>query len=319
MRKRILLLDPFGTVEDVTGELEEFDIEVEHAESVLASSEIVALLVSPDFSIGEEELRRVPRLRIVATTSTGFDHLDLEAIARAGCWATNVAGYCDDEVADHTIAFILDLLRGITLLDRGIRAGEWDFGRQLPVRIAGTRLGIVGLGRIGRRVAARAAALDMRVRGYDPAISVEQLRAMGTEPIVSLEELLGQSDVLTLHVPLTAETRHMINAHALASLPRGAFLVNCSRADLVDHQALGEALRRGHLGGAALDVLPVEPPSASEPALTWPRTIINPHAAFASPATIREPYRRAAAAVAEVLRGNEPRDVIARPMRRQPP
>ncbi len=131
--------------------------------------------------------------------------------------------------------------------------------------------------------------------------------------LVSLDELLTQADVITLHALLTPETRELIGAPQLARMKPGAYLVNCARAGLVAHAALGEALRSGHLGGCALDVLPTEPPPSDEPAFGWPRTVINPHSAWYSPQSATAPYRMAAEAVAAVLEGREPHAALARP------
>jgi D-3-phosphoglycerate dehydrogenase len=213
-------------------------------------------------------------------------------------------------VAEHAIAFALDLLRGVTLLDRSVAGGEWDYRVAPPRRVAGAVLGIVGLGRIGREVAWRALGLGMRVIASDPVVT--DAREIGVE-LTSLRELLAEADVVTLHAPLTPATRGVIDAEALEAMRPGAYLVNCARAALVDHQALGAALRGGRLGGCALDVLPEEPPASDEPALRWPRTLINPHAAWYSPASATAPCRRAGEAVAAVLQGREPADAVARP------
>ncbi len=309
MSGRVVLLDPWGEAAEVEAAVAGLDVRVEHLTAVPAGADVVGIVAGPDHQIGPAELVGLPRLRVVAAPSTGFDHLDLDALAAAGVWATHVAGYCDDEVADHAIAMAIDLLRGVTLLDADVRRGGWDFTVAFPRRIGGSALGVVGLGRIGRAVAERGLALGMRVLAHDPFGQPMD----GVALLPRLHDLLAASDVVTLHALLTEETRGLIDAASLAAMPRGSFLVNCGRAGLVDHDALGEALRSGHLGGCALDVLPAEPPGPGEPALAWPRTIINPHAAFASPASVRLPYIRAAEAVAAVLRGSEPAGAIARP------
>lgn len=309
--KRVVLLDHAGGLEAVASGLGGLDgVELERGDSMPCGPGIVAVLVPPEIPVGPAELRRLPDLRIVAATSTGYDHLDLAAIAAAGAWATHCAGYCDQEVAEHAIASALDLLRGTTLLDRAVRAGAWDEKASPPRRVAGATLGIVGLGRIGREVAWRALGLGMRVLASDPAI--REVTVEGVQ-MLPLRELLAQADVVTLHALLTPETTGLIGAHELALMRPDAFLVNCARAALVDHAALGAALRSGSLGGCALDVLPHEPPSPGEPALAWPRTLITPHSAWYSPETEPLPYRLAGEAVAAVLSGREPRDALARP------
>jgi D-3-phosphoglycerate dehydrogenase / 2-oxoglutarate reductase len=309
--RRVILLDPAGGVEPVAQALGEFsDVRVERADAAPSGPDIVALLVPPEVPVGSLECEALPDLRIVATTSTGYDHLDLEALAAAGVWGTHCAGYCDHEVADHAIALALDLLRGITILDRSVRAGGWDQTPSPPRRIAGSVLGVLGLGRIGREVARRARALEMRVLAHDPFLSDTDIP--GVE-LAALDELMAAADVVTLHALLTPESREMIGERELAMMRPGSYLVNCSRAALVDHDALGAALISGHLGGCGLDVLPYEPPGDDEPALRWPRTIVTPHSAWFSPDSEHAPYRLAGEAVAAVLEGREPRHVVARP------
>jgi D-3-phosphoglycerate dehydrogenase len=304
-RQRVVLVDAAGDVEAVAAALAGIaNVVVERAERLPSGPGIVALLIAGEqLAVGARELRSLPDLQIVAATSTGYDHLDLDALAAAGIWATHCPGYCDEEVAEHTLALALDLLRGVTLLDRAVHGGCWDHMLAPPRRIAGAVIGVVGLGRIGRRVAQLASALQMPVLASDPAVTATD------EPgvtIVAFDDLLRGADVVTLHAPLTAGTRGLIGARELAIMRPGSFLVNCARSALVDHQALGDALRSGHLGGCALDVLPAEPPAVGEPALSWPRTLITPHAAWYSPETARAPYRLAGEAVAAVLSGREP-------------
>jgi D-3-phosphoglycerate dehydrogenase / 2-oxoglutarate reductase len=314
IERRVILLDPSGGVEPVADALREVPgVQVERGDIVPRGPGIAALLVPPEIPVGAPECEGLPDLRIVAATSTGFDHLDLKALAGAGIWGTHCAGYCDEEVADHAIAFALDLLRGVTILDSSVREGGWDHIPSPPRRIAGATLGIVGLGRIGREVARRAHALEMRVRATDPFVT--DPGSPGVE-MVGLQELLATADVVTLHALLTPESRGMIGERELQMMRPGAYLVNCSRAALVDHEALGAALVSGHLGGCALDVLPHEPPTDSEPALRWPRTIVTPHSAWFSPDSEQAPYRLAGEAVAAVLQRREPRDAVARPSRR---
>jgi len=315
---RVILLDPAGGLETVREALRECsDVSVERAEQLPRGSGVVGLLVPPEIPVDAGAMRALPDLRVVAATATGYDHLDLEAISAAGAWATHCAGYCTEEVAEHAIAFALDLLRGVTLLDRFVRAGGgWELDEAPPRRVAGTVLGIVGLGRIGRAVAWRARALDMRVVGFDPALAArngdDANKLEGVE-VTSLPELLTQAEVVTLHALLVPGQPPVLGAAEVAMMRPGAYLINCARAGLVDGEALGAALRDGRLGGCALDVLSHEPPTGEEPEFTWPRTLINPHAAWYSPEAANEPYRRAGEAVAAVLKGREPADALARP------
>jgi len=228
---QVALVDPVGTLEPVRAALADVPgVELVHVEHLPRGGGIIAVLIPPEVAVGAAELSELPDLRIVAATSTGFDHLDLEAIAAAGVWATHCAGYCDEEVAEHAIAFALDLLRGITLLDRSVHAGEWDYARAAPRRVAGAVLGIVGLGRIGREVARRAVALEMEVLAADPAVAesdVPGVRCTG------LSELLGAADVVTLHTPLTPQTRARATTVAAAIRTDGTTVAAKLLADVV--------------------------------------------------------------------------------------
>lgn len=290
---RVVLIDEVGDLEAARGPLAAHEgVCVERADALPAGDDVIGLLVGTEVPVGALELAQVPNLAVIAATSTGYDHLDLPAIAAAGAWATHCPGYCDAEVAEHAIAFALDLLRGVTLLDRAVHARRFDHLEAPGRRVAGAVLGIVGLGRIGREVAWRGHALGMRVLATD---SVVEPADAAPAQLVALEELLRAADVVTLHTPLTDSTREMIGAQQLALMRCDAYLVNCARAALVDHGALGAAIQAGRLAGCALDVLPHEPPADDEPALGWPRTILNPHAAWYSPESRSAPYRMAAA------------------------
>jgi D-3-phosphoglycerate dehydrogenase / 2-oxoglutarate reductase len=307
----VVLIDEVGDVQASRDALAGHpEVTVEHTARLPEGGDVIGLLVGTEIPVGARELDRLPSLRIVAATATGYDHLDLAAIAAADAWATHCPGYCDDEVAETAIAFAVDLLRGVTLLDRSVHSGRYDHLDAPGRRIAGSVLGIVGLGRIGRAVAWRADALGMRVLTADPVLDSA---AAPPAELVELDELLAAADVVTLHALLTPQTVGLIGAQQLALMRSDAYLVNCARPALVDHAALGEALRAGRLGGCALDVLPHEPPAPDEPALQWPRTIINPHSAWYSPQSSGTPYRMAAEAVAAVLEGREPVGVVARP------
>lgn len=312
-RGTVLVVDPTWELESAERALAGVGVRIERAKRP-EGEDVVGLLVCPEVPVGAAELERLPRLEAVATNSTGYDNLDVEVLASAGVWCSNVAGYCTEEVAEHTIAFVLALLRGVVDLDRDMRNGGWYPYPVEPRRVAGTCLGAIGFGRIGRAVAGRAAALGMSVVACDPLVPDESIRAAGAEP-VPLAQLLALADVVTLHATLDETTRGLIGAEALAAMRPGSFLVNCTRAGLVDHEALGEALRSGRLAGAALDVFPDEPPAPDEPALTWPRTIVNAHAAWYSPDSALLPYELAARDLALALSGGEPVYALARPRR----
>ena len=256
--------------------------------------DVVAVLTMPAHPVGEKLMAQLPALRVVGTASVGFDHVDLEAAERRGVAVVSVPDYCTEEVADHTLALLYALLRGVVELDRRVARGEWDARAAGPLRtLAGMRVGIVGLGRIGNAVATRLLALGAEVWATD----VLPVARDGVQ-LVELDELLTECEAVTLHVPLTKETRGLIRSREIASMRSGALLVNTSRGGVVDAGAVLQALRSRHLGGAALDVLPNEPPPA--PPLA-PNLIVTPHAAYYSEASEERSYRLCIARVREVL------------------
>jgi D-3-phosphoglycerate dehydrogenase len=256
--------------------------------------DVVAVLTMPEQAVGEELMAQLPALRVVGTATVGFDHVDLEAAERRGVAVVSVPDYCTEEVADHTLALLYALLRGVVALDRSVARGGWDAKAAGALRtLAGLRVGIVGLGRIGGAVATRLLALGAEVWATD----VLPVARDGVR-FVELDELVAQCDAVTLHVPLTRETRGLLGRDAIASMRPNALLVNTSRGVVVDVGAVLQALRGGRLGGAALDVLPQEPPPLAPIA---PNLIITPHAAFYSEAAEERAYRLCIARVREVL------------------
>ncbi|HEY7733068.1 MAG TPA: C-terminal binding protein [Gaiellaceae bacterium] len=259
------------------------------------------------------DLGRLPALRIVATPSVGFDHVDVETATTRGVWVCNVPDYCVDEMADHALALLLALVRGVVELDRSVRAGGWDHtAAGTLTRLADVRLGVIGFGRIGRALAGRALALGMDVWACDPIVENSTVAAAGARP-ASLDELLRSCTAVSIHAPLTPATRQLLGPRELALLPDNAIVVNVSRAGLVNTASLLDGLESGRLGGVALDVLDVEPPTADSPAPAAARLIVNPHAGWYSPEAEEAAYRRAAEAVRDVLEGRVPAGAVNRP------
>jgi len=274
--------------------------------------------------VSAEDFARFPRLRAVVRTGVGYDEIDRVAAAARGVMVCNVPDYGTTEVADHAMALMLSLRRGIALyLDtqRGEAPAEWDAIKSpLVRRLGGQRLGIVGLGRIGTAVALRAKAFGFRVSFYDPYRTSGTELSLGIERARTLEALLETSDVLSLHTPLTPETRGMIGLEQLRLLPEGAVVVNTSRGPVIDLAALEVMLREGSIAGAGLDVLPVEPPvepvpdllrayRAGEPWLRG-RLVVTPHVAYHSPQAFDDIRRKAAETIAAALLTDRPQNVI---------
>jgi D-3-phosphoglycerate dehydrogenase / 2-oxoglutarate reductase len=308
---RVLVGDPsysLETVREILGD----DVQVELAVAPWQGDDVVGLLTGPDYPVGEEDLERLPALQVVATCSVGYDHVDLDAAAARGIAVCNVPNYCVEEMADSSLALLLALMRGVVALDRSVRDGGWDHSVAGPLRtFAGTKLAVVGFGRIGRALAGRALALGFEVWGIDPHVPDDDIAALGARP-ATLTEALEGCRAFSLHSLLSDETRALIGAGELARMPWGSYLVDTARAALVDFDAVLAALDSGQLAGAAFDVLPVEPPSTEAPAPERPTLIVNPHAAWYTPATEQEAYRRPAVAVREALEGHRPADALAR-------
>ena len=270
-----------------------------------------------------DDLARFPRLKAIVRMGVGYDRIDRKAAAARGVLVCNTPDYGTTEVADHAIALALVLRRGILLHHEAQRRpvpAPWRAIETKLVRRAGTQtFGIIGLGRIGTAVALRARALNFRVTFFDPYKPPGTELALGIARAGGLDELLAQSDVLSLHAPLTAGTRNLLGARELGLLPAGAVLVNTARGPIVDLDALEAKLRDGHIAAAGLDVLPVEPP-ADPPALvrayrareSWleGRLVITPHAAFYSQQSVQDIRSKSAETMRAALLTDQPQNVI---------
>jgi D-3-phosphoglycerate dehydrogenase len=309
MRRVLVDLPPLG-LELVREVLGPTGADVEQRPRPWIGDDVEAIIAWDPVSAADMD--RLPGLKVIATPSVGFDHIDIVAATHRNVWVCNVPDYCIEEMADSTIALVLALLRGVVALDRTVRTGAWDDHAAGPLaRLRGTRLGVVGFGRIGRAVAVHALALGLEVWGTDPVVPPSRLSGAGLKP-ATLDALLASCAAVTLHLPLTPKTRGLIGERELQLMARGSFLVNAARGGLVDQEALMAALESGHLGGAAVDVLPIEPPTHDRPAPQHPRLIVTPHSAWYSPHSEREVYRRSAQAVRAVLEGREPDGAVAR-------
>jgi D-3-phosphoglycerate dehydrogenase len=310
---RVVVGDPGFRVERVRELLNGLELDVVTGGEPWAGDDVVALLIGTDVRVEADDLARLPALRVVASCSVGYDHVAYEEAERRGVWVCNVPDYCIEEVADHSLALLLGLLRGVVELDRSVRGGAWDSAAAGELRrIRGTRLGVIGFGRTGRALAERASALGFDVWATDPAVPQEAIAAAGGKA-ASLDELLDSCEAFSLHLPLTPETKGLIGAEELARMPRASVLVDTARAELVDLDALLGALESGHLAGAALDVLPSEPPTRERPAPSAPRLVVTPHAAWYSAEAEEAVYRRPVLSVRDVLEGREPEGAVNRP------
>jgi D-3-phosphoglycerate dehydrogenase len=244
------------------------------------------------------------RCRAIVRYGIGTDNVDVAAARRRGIQVANVPDYCVEEVSTHALALILALNRRLAEADALARQRRWSDGVALlgTRRLTGTALGVVGFGRIGSRVCAKAAALGMRVLVADPYVGAGQVEAAGGR-LVALDELWGQVDALTLHAPLTPGTYHMVNRDTLSRVRAGLILVNVGRGGLVDEVALAEALVQGRVRAAGLDVLESEPPAADHPLLGAPGVLLSPHSAWLSDEAVLDLRTKAALQAVAVLNG----------------
>ena len=236
-----------------------------------------ALVVRSATKVTAALLEKAARLRVIGRAGVGVDNVDVEAATRRGILVMNTPGGNAVSVAEHTIALMLGLARAVPQANASIQAGRWEKSSFSGTELRGKTLGLVGLGRVGTEVARRARALEMKVLAYDPYVTPAAAREVEVE-LVPLDELLGQSDVISLHTSLSALTEKMIDAPAIAKMKRGARLINCARGELIDEAALAEALRSGKLAGAAVDTFAEEPPKNS-PLVGLPNLIATPHIA----------------------------------------
>jgi D-3-phosphoglycerate dehydrogenase len=254
-------------------------------------------------------IRAAPKCVAIGRYGIGLDNIDVAEATRQGIVVTNVPSYCVEEVSDHALALILSLARKVTFYDRAIKSGVYALQAQTPLyRVRGRTLGIAGFGKIGRALYHKARGLGLKIVVFDPYVDRNSLSGFDVE-VVDFQGLLERSDFISLHVPLTAETRGMFDRAALRRMKPSAFLINTSRGHLIDPLALREALDEGVIAGAGLDVLPAEPPDPGDPLVGHPRTIITPHAAFNSEESLVELRERAATQMAAVLCGTVPENI----------
>jgi len=260
----------------------------------------------------ERVIEALERCRVIVRFGIGVDNVAMDAATRRGIMVANTTDYCIDEVADQAMALLLACARGLFCAAEIAREAAWDLTR-LPRlrRIRGQVLGLLGLGKIGSAVAERAKGFGLRILAYDPYVSAEAVRKMDVEG-VDLDTLLRESDFLSIHVPLNAETAGLVGEEAFRKMKPTAFLINVARGRIVDQAALREALEQGRIAGAALDVLEIEPPKPDDPILRLANVILTPHSAWYSEEARAEMRRRAVGQVVSVLKGELPYSLVNR-------
>lgn len=218
-----------------------------------------------------------PQLRVISKHGVGVDNIDIQAAADRGIPVLVATGANAVSVAEHAIALLLATVKRILPLDAGLRAGRWEKPGFSGRELAGSTLGLMGMGAIAQATGRMAKGLGLTLAGYDPYAPDSAFEALGVARCATVEDLLARSDILSLHCPLTDQTRGILNAEAIARMPRGAWVINTARGGLIDEAALVEAIRSGHLAGAGLDTFAVEPPAADHPFFGVPEIVLTPH------------------------------------------
>jgi D-3-phosphoglycerate dehydrogenase len=273
--------------------------------------EATAVIIDADTNITKDIIDEMEKCKIIVAASVGFDHVDMKAAADKRICVSNVPGYCAEEVADHTIGLLLTLTRKILILDKTTKAGRWDDWQAAePVyRLRGKTIGILGLGRIGTAVALRAKALGLNVITYDPYIPIGRDVALGVRA-VNFDSLIQDSDIISLHAPLTEETHHMIRSREFEKMKAGIFIINTSRGAIIEHDALVNALASGKVAGAGIDVFEKEPPDPNDPLLRMDNVIVTPHTAFLSVESQLDRQTMSVEEVKRILLNERPRSAL---------
>jgi D-3-phosphoglycerate dehydrogenase len=302
---------PFPSLDPAKAALARVDPELRMAKSASAD-DILAVARDADAvlvtyaKLPGDLLRQLRRCKAIGRFGLGVDNIDIPAAAELGITVTYVPDYCMHEVSDHAMALLLALVRKIPLSNALVQAGRWDMPAVVPIhRLAGRVLGLVGFGNIPRALAPKAKAFGLRVVTHDPYVSQQALAAASVEG-VSFDRLLEISDFVSIHAPLMPATRGLFNTEVFRKMKTGALLINTARGPLVDEEALVSALDSGRLGGAALDVVAVEPLPKDSRLIGRDNVILTPHTAFYSVEALNELQTKCAADVARVLSGEAP-------------
>lgn len=281
-------------------------------EETIALSRDADAILNTYAPMTKKVIEALEKCRVIVRFGIGVDNVALDAATERGIMVANTNDYCIEEVADQAMALLLACARGLFPSAGIARDAVWNFNRMPRLaRIRGQTLGLLGAGRIGSAVAARAKGFGLRVLVYDPYVSQEAVREMAVER-VDLDTLLGESDFLSVHVPLEAKTLALINEAALMKMKPTAYLINVARGKIVDQAALCRALQAGRIAGAALDVLETEPPRPDDPILRFDNVILTPHAAWYSEQSRMDMRRKAVGQVVSVLKGELPYSLVNR-------
>ena len=292
-------------------DVEIVSVECRNRDEALEANREADVVMIGGFRVDAGMIAAMKRARVICGFGHGFEGVDVDAATRAGILVTNAAEICHLEVANHAAALILALNRKLVQYDRAMRRGVWDRPAGRPITpLDGEALGLVGLGAIGQALARRLQPFGLRVIAYDPYVEEHPPRELGVRMIADLHALLGDSDWVSVQVPLNAETRHMLGEREFRAMKRTAYFVNCCRGGVVDEAALTRALEEGWIAGAGLDVFEQEPADPANPLLRLENVIATPHAGGESTESAALSARVASRQAAAVLRGEWPNRVV---------
>jgi D-3-phosphoglycerate dehydrogenase / 2-oxoglutarate reductase len=302
---------PFPNLDPAKAVLSELNAELVMADAatpdgILAVARQADGLMVTYGQITAEVIAGLEKCKVIGRFGLGVDNIDVDAATKAGIAIVYVPDYCVDEVSDHAMAMLLNLARKISFSNQLVQAGRWEMPAVTPLaRLRGRILGLAGFGQIPRALAPKAQAFGLKVIACDPYVDKTEAAALGVT-IVAFKTLLKISDYVSIHVPLMPETERLFDAEAFRQMKPDALFVNTARGPLVDADALAKALDSGQLAGAALDVMPVEPPPVDSPLMGRDNVIFSPHTAFYSVEALDELQAKAAQGVVDVLKGEKP-------------
>jgi D-3-phosphoglycerate dehydrogenase / 2-oxoglutarate reductase len=312
---RVVITDcDHGSIQEETEEFRRIGADlilaqVREEEAVILACNDADGLINQYALLTRKVLKNLQKCKIIARYGVGVDSIDLRAATDLGIIVANVPDYCIDEVSDHTIALIMTLIRKTAFFNHKVKSNQWDFHPGIPIhRIRGRTLGLIGCGKIGLEVAKKMAIFGVRAIAFDPYVE----KAPEGIEITGLDNALKESDIISIHCPLSESTHHLIGEQEFKKMVRKPLLINTSRGPIIDEKALIQALEERHISGAGLDVLETEPPDPQNPLLEMENVVLSPHAGFYSEESISELKRRTAKNVSDVLKGRWPGSVVNR-------
>lgn len=275
-------------------------------EDVIEKCQDAIGLINQYAPLTKKVLSSLPNCKMIVRYGVGVDNINLNAAVEAGIQVCNVPDYGIEEVSDHAIALIFNLVRKIQLLSNSVKKNQWDFQISRPIpRIKDLTLGVVGLGRIGSTTVRKALGLGWNVIGFDH----KEVSIPGLEQ-VSFNKLIEKADIISIHIPLDESTYHLFNQETFKKMKKSAFIINTARGPIIDQKALFEALKQGEISGAGIDVLEKEPPDINDPLFSLDNVILTPHSAWYSEQASYDLKRKAAEEVVNVIKGSEPRNPV---------